>query len=454
MATAAFLIYGGLLPFDLRMPDPLHPVAWLEQIQFTPLPHTSRTDLAVNVAIGVPLGFFLMGAVRTGRGRSLRFGMALLLVEGVSMTLGTAIELLQVLSPSRIGSWDDLLGQMLGVAFGILAWAVAGPTVIQWLHDLANERDSFRFAAALLQLYLPIYLIIQLTPLQPDIAAKYREGRIAPLPLAYYFAFTFPVLRNFAGNALLSVPIGALAVLGWVKEAATRRVGPAALLGVSIVIAVAIAQCLVWSRYAGVTDILAGALGVAIGIAAALQWARVRTRDGDRRSRLVHPWLLITAGVWILGLIADYWYPFDFQVTAEIARERLARIPLIPFASYYPAYSADPLQGLQEILRRFLLAVPLGLLLRVGWPGINQKRVGRFQGVITTGVATIVLLGIAIGEIFLPSGYPDVTEVVLGVIGAALGAAAGTALARCQTASHLSGSQQIPASPLGGSEGR
>jgi glycopeptide antibiotics resistance protein len=209
---------------------------------------------------------------------------------------------------------------------------------------------------------------------------------------------------------------------------------------------------LTWSRYPGVIDILAGALGVAVGIAVTLEWVGLQSRHGDHRPPLVRPWLLVAAGAWILGLIANYWYPFDFQLTVEIIRQRIAYIPLIPFESYYPSYSADPLQGLQEILRRFLLAVPLGLLLRVGWPSAGQRRDSGIQFLVTTGVATIVLLGIAIGEIFLPSGYPDVTEVVLGAIGAALGAAAGSELARRQTTSHLSNSQQIPASgaPLRG----
>jgi hypothetical protein len=34
-------------------------------------------------------------------------------------------------------------------------------------------------------------------------------------------------------------------------------------------------------------------------------------------------------------LMGEYWYPFDFQFTRELAMRRLADFP-IPFESYYP----------------------------------------------------------------------------------------------------------------------
>jgi glycopeptide antibiotics resistance protein len=78
-------------------------------------------------------------------------------------------------------------------------------------------------------------------------------------------------------------------------------------------------------------------------------------------------------------------------------------------------------------LTRFLLAIPLGVLVRSALP---DAREGWLSAVLTTGVATILMLLIAVGELFLPAGYPDTTEVALGVIGAAVGGAIATAFAR------------------------
>ena len=127
------------------------------------------------------------------------------------------------------------------------------------------------------------------------------------------------------------------------------------------------------------------------------------------------------SGGWILILIAELLYPYDFRLKLEVLRARISHIPLLPFASYYPSFSSIPLNGLRELLRRFLLGVPLGLLLRMAWPVAADRSVRQRRAVVVAGLSTIVFVAIGVAEIFIPSGYPDITEVVLGVAGALLG---------------------------------
>ena len=424
VATIVAYLYGSLLPFDWRSPA-LHPLVWLDQVRLISWGLISRTDLAVNVAVGLPLGFSLMGAVRTGQKR-LSSALAVLAVVGVSATLGTAVESLQVQLASRIGSWNDLLGQLLGVGIGILGWVITGAAVIRWVGALASERESLRLATGVLQLYLPLYLLIQLTPLEDELAAKYGESRMSLLPVTHYFEFTFPVIRNIVGDVLLSVPIGALSVLGWVGRGTHRRIARAMLLGGSIVVAVEIVHSVLWSHYVSFIDILSGGIGVAIGAVAALAWAHSQMPDVVRRWRL-RLLLLLLVG-WMLLLLGEYWYPFDFHFAPETTMGRLAHFPLIPFGSYYPSYSADPMHAVRELLSRFLLTIPFGALVRFAL----RRPDGWLPGLLTTAVATILMLLIAVGEFFLPAGYPDTTEVALGAIGAAVGAAIASALGRCR----------------------
>jgi VanZ family protein len=154
VVTIAIFLYCSLLPFELAAPDVHHPIAWLEKVQLTSWALTSRTDLAVNVAVGTFLGFFLMGALRTGRGTHLSVGIAVLVVVCASTTLGAAVELLQVLLPDRVGSWNDVLGQVLGAVVGAVGWIVIGRALLRWVRALANERGSLRFAAALFRVYV------------------------------------------------------------------------------------------------------------------------------------------------------------------------------------------------------------------------------------------------------------------------------------------------------------
>ena len=422
--TIAYL-YGSLLPFDWRIPTALLPFVWVEQVRLIPWGLTSRTDLAVNLAIGLPLGFFLMGAVRTGQKR-LSSALAMVIVIGVSATLATAVESCQVQSASRIGAWNDVICQMLGVGIGILGWVIAGAATIRWVRDLANERESLRLAAGVLQLYLPLYALIQLTPLEDALTARYGENRMSLLPVTLYVEFTFPMMRNIVGDVLLSVPIGALSVLGWVSRGTHRRLAPAMLVGGSIVLAAEIVHSGLWSHYVSLVDILSGGVGVAIGTVAALAWAHSPVPDVVPRWRL-RLLLLLLVG-WMLLLLGGYWYPFDFHFAPETTIARLAHFPLIPFGSYYPSYSADPMHAVRALLTRFLLTIPFGALVR---SALWRPGDGWLPGVVTTGLATILMSLIAAGELFLPSGYPDTTEMVLGAMGAAVGCAIANAFARC-----------------------
>jgi VanZ family protein len=432
VGVALVIVYGSLVPFDLKSSDGLNPYGWLEQIRFTPWARLAHTDLAVNVAVGAWLGFFLMGAsLRAHRRGALAAAVALTVVACLPVILGTAVEMLQVLSPTRNSSWNDVAAQGFGAVVGALVWTLFGPAVILWLRHLANEGDSSEFAACLLPLYLLLYLILQLTPFDTvraaELAANYERGGITQMPPTYGFESAFHVLRSFGGNALLSTPIGALAALSWVRRGRRRVVGSTVLLGVLIFLAVRVAQEFMWSRHTRVSDVLAGTLGVLIGIAIAKWLAPPRVREPARQARLVHPWFLVAAGAWTLVLVLQGWMPFDFELTSEIVKRRLTRTSVVPFAFYYwyASYQVDPLQALHEALLTFLLAIPLGLFLQLAWPVAGERRDRRLRGVASTVAATTVLLVIEVGQTFLPMRFPDVTDVLIGVIGAIVGSAIG-----------------------------
>src|SRR4029450_790719 len=66
---------------------------------------------------------------------------------------------------------------------------------------------------------------------------------------------------------------------------------------------------------------------------------------------------------------------------------------------------------------------------RLAWPIAGERRIRRLQTVATIGVATIVLAGIEVGQTFLPMRFPDVTDLLIGTIGAMAGIATVTAFA-------------------------
>jgi glycopeptide antibiotics resistance protein len=399
----------------------------------------------VNVATGLTLGFFLTGALGNARRRA---GVAVtaLIVAGASAVLGTILEGIQVLSPTRQSEWLDVLGQVVGAVLGFMSYRAAGERGIRYVRALTCEDTAPLLAARFLRLFLPIYLLIQLTPLLPaDLAARYQE-RSPWGPLAVHFDPTYPVLRSLAIQVLMNIPIGALAVLGWRRSARRGGAGLAVLLGVAIMSAVEAGQGLIWSRYPGVTDLLAGILGVAIGAGSAAAWTRPRAGRDARRSPLDRRWLLLAAGMWVVAVMVDRWHPFDFQWTGDFAAARYAIVQLVPFKSYYPGYATAPLLGLHEIVGRWLTSVPLGLLLGVAF-GEDKSRAAFWSAL---AAATLAFTTIQVGLLFLPirHEFPDVTDVITGVAGTAIGYAAGAMLVRVRASGGQHRSRTAPALSL------
>src|SRR5213593_620531 len=132
LGVVTSIVYGSLVPFDLTWSDGLDLRGWLARVQFSPWADVSNTDLLVNLGVGMPLGFLLMGALRAGRRRSAtRAAVAILAVVCCSAMLSGALELLQVLSPTRRSSWNDVVCEAIGAGLGALVWTIVGRPFIE-----------------------------------------------------------------------------------------------------------------------------------------------------------------------------------------------------------------------------------------------------------------------------------------------------------------------------------
>jgi VanZ family protein len=364
--VAALIIYGSLVPFDLNTSPHLDLFVVLQRITFAPWTQVSVIDLLVNVAVGLPLGFFLTGAWRStgGHGR-IPSAICVLAVACVSALLAVGVEALQEFSPTRDSSWNDVLAQTVGAIVGSLAWAVSGRNVVQWMRKLSDERELSTRAIRLLYLYLPIYLVLQLTAVDTvrvaKLATKYAGGGVTPIPSASQLESSFLVVRDLIANGLLNVPIGTLAAIGWLWQGQRRRPGWAFLLGVAMAGLLSVTQVLVGLGAVHVGSIIAATIGVGVGIAVTTRFPspwRGIPRDWLRVVRIC---VVLATAAWLLLLVGQAWYPFDFQLTSDVVNRRLTRVSLVPFVFYYwyASYVLSPLQAVHEGLLHFLMAVPL-----------------------------------------------------------------------------------------------
>lgn len=436
MVVAALIIYGSLVPFDLNTLEPLKLLVALDRIPFAPWRQVSGSDVLVNVAVGLALGFFLTGAWRSafGYGR-VTAAAGLLAVACVSSLLAAGVEALQAFSPTRDSSWNDVLAQTVGAIAGSLTWAVIGRNVVQWMRKFSDERELSTRAIRLLYLYLPIYLVLQLTSVDTvrvtKLATKYAGGAITSVPPASQLESSFLVVRDWIGNGLLNAPIGILAALGWLRQGQRRKPGWSFLLGVALAGSVSVMQLLVGLGAAHVGSVIAATIGVGVGIAVTTRFPSPGHDMPRNRLRVVRICVVLATAAWLLLLVGQAWHPFDFQLTSDIVNRRLTRASLVPFVFYYwyASYVLSPLQAVHEGLLHFLMAVPLGLLPRVAWGTSREPRNRQLQSLAITLAAATALIGIELGQMFLPTRFPDVTDVLLGTIGVIAGEFMGRSVA-------------------------
>lgn len=416
LLSAAFVLYGSLVPFNFSRLSVDEARAAVEVFLRMDDLRVSGTDFITNVALLVPFGFFLTGALSLNRTVG-ALSVLITLVMGTSLA-GIA-ESAQVFFPDRNPSMVDVFAQAVGNLVGIIGWCAAGPPLASWIRSMHQERDEGRWATRLAGLAAAGIVIAELLPVDftirpAELAAKYREGRIIlaphlPNPLS------LPTITAWLFDALLRVPFGILAVLGWTRRDRGRDPMTAIVLGCLAVAGLELLQLFVWSRTFDSMDVLIGIVGATVGVLGASFVQRRAGASEAAPSWKAAAWLGIM--FWIGCLALYHWSPFDFVADAGVARRRALQLLAVPFASYQEKSFA---MAQADALVKIGLSLVLGLLLRLGSPG-DPRTPSTWWTIVALAGGAIVLTGIEAGQVFLPARYPDLTDVLLGEIGIVAG---------------------------------
>ena len=409
----AFAAYGSMVPLQLRR-IPIRE-GWRVFIStpFVPIVRASGTDFVSNILLFVPIGFFLLGAAAPrGRGRGIAW---LLPVAAVWVAASVGIEFSQVFFSGRTPSWDDVLAESIGGLAGALAWVAAGPAVVRWFSEVTGADSRHERLLRMLGAYVLLWGILALVPfdftLRPqELAEKFRAGRVVLRPFADHRG-----LESVLSVFLRSVPVGAFAVV----VALTRRLRPATVWALTIaagaIAALEMAQLLTFSGTTSATDAVLRVGGALTGIALT---TRVTREDGKAPTGVtVRLWPVVVLLLWLVVVLARHWSPFDFRADGYFVRSRIPMFLQVPFSGYY---WSDPLNAFAELTTKVLLGVPVGALLQsVYLPGTAAGR--GWQAMAIAVVSFGVFLAIELGQLLLPSRYPDQTDVYIGTAGACLG---------------------------------
>jgi VanZ family protein len=439
-ASVLFAIYGSLVPFDLhRLPLDLA-VRRFDLAMEGPLLVWSRSDLIANVLLMVPVAFCLMAAWRLDRRGPTGALMAAIATLACGYGLANLLEFMQVFTPDRVVSKSDVFAQTIGAMVGITGWLFAGQPMVDWLRGATRPRASalderWRRAQALLAVYALGWFMLMALPLELTISPgalvhKLRTGGIVLIPFAAAYESFADGLWDVIGGALSAAPLGVFAWLTAIDRRWRSATLGAVLLGWAFVCAGELVQVFEIHRVADVTDVLIGCVGVSISVWLSARHLRVTStsrpmgasasREFSTASSLA---ALAQALAWCAVLVFYHWKPFDFTTDAQLIRERVRDLSLMPLAQYVHA-STGP-QLLMQFLVKGALGVPLGALLARwirtwGLTGVGGSRLSWVAGLT---LALGVLGGIEVGQIFLPGRVADITDVLVAWAGAASGMA-------------------------------
>jgi glycopeptide antibiotics resistance protein len=421
LAFALLAIYGSLVPLDFK-PRPLgQALEAFTVILSSPFSLDSRADFVTNILLFVPLGYLWLGALQTDRRGWLRRLASAASVIVCCAALSVTVEFTQIFFVGRTTALSDMVGETLGSIVGVVLWLIVGDTVTGWARDFFIQRERTAVVERLLLAYSVVFIVSQLLPLDltinlGDLAHKYRRGGIVLVPFGYVYGSLFDRLWDYFGDITLNAPLGAAAVLVW-ADGRRRRFTPALAIGIALVASIEFAQVFVESRIADVTDIITGSIGIAIGVwLATYMSVRMPTsRDQSVSRARVAVMARVGLAVWMAALLSYHWHPFDFTLDPDRVIRGMHELRSPPFSSYY---IGSEFHAFTEMARKSLLAFPLGVLLRLAWP--DRKR-GGSADLLRTAVAVLggflVLLAVEVGQVFLPTRVPDVTDAIVGEMG-------------------------------------
>ena len=409
----AFAAYGSIVPLQFHRVPLREGLRIFLDTPFVSLAAASGTDFVTNVLLFMPIGFFLLGAAAPRGG--VRAVAWLLPVAAVWVAASVAIEFSQVFFSGRTPSWDDVLAESIGGLAGALVWVATGPAVVRWFSGIAGADSRHERLLRMLAAYVLLWAILGLVPFDftvrpQELAEKFRAGRVVLLPFADH-----PGLETILSVFLRSVPVGAFAMV----LALARRLRPvkvwALTIGAGVIGALEMAQLFTYSERSTTTDVVLGVAGALTGIALT---ARATREDGAAPvAASVRFWPVVALLLWLVLIGARHWTPFDFRADGDFIRSRIPMFLQVPFTGYY---WGNPLSAFGELTTKVLLGVPVGALLQMIYaPGTSAGRRWQAAGILTVSFG--IFLVIELGQLLLPSRYPDQTDVYIGTAGACIG---------------------------------
>ena len=401
------VIYGSLVPFDLRPMTLDAAITRFTAIPFLDLGPASRADWIANIVLYVPLAFLACVAIlglRTPRLGSY-LGAALIFTACVALAVG--VEFTQVFFAPRTVSLNDLLAEVIGSGLGVLLWGLARERIVQLARAFAaGGRDSVVAAAVVFAIG---YVLLSLFPYDFVVSGAELADRLGTVSGRWLLGNcneTFRCLALAAAEVLSIAPLGLLLTL----LSPRLGLGRLFLLGIIAGVALELLQLLLLSGSSRLLSVLLRGLGlVAGGLLGRLLLTRLGIGPlavliGRALPLLALPYLLALAA--LSGWLSGAW------LSPARALARLGELGWVPF--YYHYWTSETM-AMASLLAQLGLYAPVGVAFwarALAWPG---RSASAFAPAATAVVLAVI---IEIGKLFAPGARPDPTNIIIAPMGA------------------------------------
>lgn len=432
-----FLFYGSLVPFNFislegRLDEQVQKLLCSDWVI------ESRSDLAVNIILGIPAGFLVLGVFSSNRS----FLCRLLCIAPTLLIcfLGAiAVESFQIYLPGRNAAMTDVGAQLVGAIVGAGIWLFAGPGLSRGSYEAYQRATNGESLFYWIILYFFLLLVGALMPLDmvtspQELYHKWKGGSFFLIPFSQFLgssgttesgigvvSWNWLAIQQILETGFAFLPLGILTA--WVaKIRKMKRLhapeepisaagwffsGWGVLLFWSIFMSVltTFINIFVASREVYSSNIIIGVLFAFIGYLSFL-WATSESR--------VRGLGLAGLAVWMFVLAIYYWYPFNFNFQKVDWSPLYSTENLIPLADYQ---LSNPLSALERLFSRCGNSLILSLLVcSMLKQTIIQKRI--WVPILLCFICFSIL---ETGQLFVPCRTFTLSDIIIQTIIAGIG---------------------------------
>lgn len=409
-----FIFYGTLIPFDLNF-DSLKEMSSLKQLFPSKIGETdiSKMDIISNYLLFIPWGALLAALIRP-----LNWGLNLIFVLVLSFLLSFCVEILQIFSPSRSSSFGDVLINTLS---GITGWFISF-IFFKWIYFIVREPiKELMHEKPLLFITLLVGLGTLLGSLFPfDISIQVSDLKQAIKGIHWIPFGSFQDPNFFAS---LSKDMILFAVFAGFCHFSIRLYCtslnhfflPTLFLTAALSLSIEGAQLFIRGRTTDSSDLIMAIIGGIIGctISLVVEKAILRNSLKNREESLspsqTYFWLSFIYALFVIYFLIS---PLQFELTWQSFQSKWTLTMLVPFYAYW---IHTDFYALQDWVVTICLYIPFGALL---FSALKSLNIARFVTLVL-GIALSCFIEFV--QFFQPNRYPDITDVLAGILGTYVG---------------------------------